>query len=87
MIEKVQRVFAERKILKYLNKTHITLIPKIQGPKKLSNYRPRSLCNTVNKVVTKIIVARLRPFLGQLISPLQTAFVLCRKGIDNAIIA
>ena len=59
MIEKVQRVFAERKILKYLNKTHITLIPKIQGPEKLSNYRPISLCNTVNKVVTKIIVARL----------------------------
>ena len=39
------------------------------------------------KVVTKIIVARLRPFLDKLISPLQTAFVQGRKGIDNIIIA
>jgi len=37
-------------------------------------------------VVAKIIVARLRPFLEKLISPLQTAFVPGRKGIDNAII-
>ena len=37
-------------------------------------------------MVTKIIVARLRPHLGKLISPLQTTFVSGRKGIDNAII-
>ena len=34
----------------------------------------------------KIIVARLGPYLEKFISPLQTAFVLGRKGIDNAII-
>ena len=39
------------------------------------------------KVVTKIIVARLRPYLGKLISPMQTAFVPGRKGTDNVIIA
>ena len=39
------------------------------------------------KVVTKIIVARLRPYLDKLISPMQTAFVPGRKGIDNIIIA
>ena len=38
------------------------------------------------KVITKIIVARLRPFLDKLISHLQTAFVPGRKGIDNVII-
>ena len=63
------------------------MIPKIQGPETLGNYRPISLCNTVYKVVTKIIVARLRPILDKLISPLQTAFVPGRKGIDNVIIA
>ena len=39
------------------------------------------------KVVTKIIVKRLRPFLPKLISPLQTTFVLERMGLDNMIIA
>ena len=39
------------------------------------------------KVVTKIIVERLRPFLDKFISPMQMAFVPGRKGIDNMIIA
>ena len=70
----------------YLNKTHIALIPKIQGPETLGNYRPISLCNTVYKIVTKVIVARLRPLLDKLISPVQAAFIPGRKGIDNTII-
>lgn len=69
-----------------LNTTHIALIPKIQGPESLGNYRPISLCNTIYKVVTKIIVARLRPHLEGLISPLQIAFVPGRKEVDNVII-
>ena len=52
----------------------------------MGNYKPISLCNIVYKIVTKVIVARLRPYLDKLISPLQVAFVPGRKGIDNAII-
>ena len=70
----------------YLNKTHLVLIPKIRGPETLRNYRPISLCNTTYKIVTKIIVNRIRPVLGNLISPMQTAFVPGRRGTDNAII-
>ena len=87
MIEEVKQIFSSGKMPEHLNKTLIALIPKIQGPEILGNYRPISLCNTVYKVVTKIIVARLRPFLDKLISPLQMAFVPSRKGIDNVIIA
>ena len=87
MIEEVQKIFADRRLPEDLNYTHIALIPKIQGPETLGNYRPISLCNTVYKVVTKIIVARLRPYLDKLISLMQTAFVPGRKGIDNIIIA
>ena len=83
----VKKVFFERRVPEYLNNTHIALIPKIQGPETLGNYRPISLCNTGYKIVTKIIVARLRPYLDKLISPLQAAFVPGRKGVDNAIIA
>ena len=87
VIEEVQKVFDDRRMPKALNSTHIALIPKIQGLETLGNYRPISLCNTVYKVVTKIIVARLRSYLNKLISPMQTVFVLGRKGIDNIIIA
>ena len=87
VIEEVRKIFEDRKVSEALNRTLIVLIPKIQGPETLGNYGPISLCNTVYKVVTKIIVARLRPFLDKLIPPMQTAFVPGRKGIDNMIIA
>ena len=70
----------------YLNKTLITLIPKCKNPESFYNYRPISLCNTIYKMVTKIIVVRIRPFLSKLVSPFQLAFVPRRKGIYNAII-
>ena len=85
VLEEVGKIFTERKMPEYLNRTHITLIPKVQGPEALGNYRPISLCNSVYKIVTKIINARLRPFLDKLISPLKSAFVLGRKSVDNAI--
>ena len=86
VVDVVKKAFTERVVPEYLNRTLITLIPKTQSPETLNNYRPISLCNTVYKIITKIIVARLRPYLDKLVSPLQTAFVPGRKGIDNAII-
>lgn len=70
VINEVKKVLAERRVLEYLNTTHIALIPKIQGPETLSSYRPISLCNMVYKIVSKIIVVRMRPYLDKLISPI-----------------
>ena len=84
--EEVMKVFRERKVPKYLNHTLIVLIPRIQGLETIGNYKPISLCNSVYKIITKIIVARIRPHLERLITPFQTAFILGRKGVDNTII-
>lgn len=86
MREEVEKVFIERKVPEYLNKTHIVLIPKIQGPKTIGNYRPISLCNSVYKIITKVIAARIRPHLDTLVSPYQISFIPRRRGVDNAII-
>lgn len=86
MVEEVKKIFRERKMPDKLNQTHIVLIPKIQGPETLGNYWPISFCNMTYKIVTKIIVVRLRPYLDKLISPLQSDFIPGRKGVDNAII-
>lgn len=86
VIDEVKLIFSSGKVPDYLNRTLITLIPKCPSPESIGNYRPISLCNSIYKVVTKIIVARLRPHLLDLVSPLQTAFVPGRNGVDNAII-
>ncbi|OMO86355.1 reverse transcriptase [Corchorus capsularis] len=68
------------------NGTLISLIPKCHGLTNLSQFRPISLCNTIYKLVTNILVLRLRPFLNKLICPLQSSFIPGRQGIDNVVI-
>lgn len=80
------QIFASSKMPEYLNQTLITLVPKCNNPESFNNYQPISLCNTVYKLVLKILVARIRPLLANLVSPFQTVFVSRRKGVDNAII-
>jgi len=84
--EEVRKVFTDCKMPEYLNRTNVVLIPKMAGPKSLGNYRPISLCNIVYKIVTKILVARIRSFLDKLVSPLQSAFMPGRRSVDNAIV-
>ena len=87
VVKEVCHIFSTGKMPEYLNKTLISLIPKCLGPETLNQFRPISLCNTVYKIVTKIIVSRFRPIIGNLVSPFQAAFVPGRRGLDNVIIA
>ena len=70
VVKEIQKIFKEKIVLKVLNRTHIALIPKVQGPELLNNYKPISLCNSVYKIITKVIMARLRPHLDQVVNPL-----------------
>ena len=83
----VKQIFANQKIPDYLNQTLIALIPKQLGPETVSHFRPISLCNTVYKIVLKILVHRIKPLLPRLISPMQAAFLEGRRGSNNVIIA
>ena len=85
VIEEILAVFHSKHIPNYLNQTLVVVIPKREGPKTLSYFRPISLCSTIYKVISKITVNRIRPHMHHLISPLQAAFILGRKGLDNII--
>lgn len=82
----VKKAFFSCKVLEFLNQTLVTVILKCSSPVHLNNYRPISLYNTTYKMITKIIVARIRPFKTDLVFPFQTTIVPRRKGVDNAII-
>nr|KYP53392.1 Retrovirus-related Pol polyprotein LINE-1 [Cajanus cajan] len=64
----------------------VTLIPKCEDPKRLKDFRPISLCNVIHKLISKVLVIRLRPWLNELVSPLQTSFISGRSPVDNAIV-
>ena len=83
----MKQIFASQKVPNYLNQTLIALIPKQLGPETVSQFRPISLCNTVYKIISRILVNRIRPLLPRLISPMQAAFLQGRRGADNIIIA
>lgn len=59
----VKNRFSTSSVPKEINRTLIALIPKIDQPTSINQFRPISLCNVGYKIVTKIIVARLRPLL------------------------
>ncbi|KAL0416027.1 UNVERIFIED_CONTAM: hypothetical protein Slati_3434600 [Sesamum latifolium] len=67
--------------------TSIALIPKVKNPSKWSEYQSISLCNTSNKILTKLLNDRLKLILLSLIVPNQSSFVPQRQIGDNILLA
>lgn len=87
IVRAVKDFFLSRIMPEGVNDTAIVLIPKVDQPMKLKDFRPISLCNVLYKVVSKCLVNRLRPLLDELVSQSQSAFVPGRMITDNALLA
>nr|TKR79420.1 hypothetical protein D5086_0000272600 [Populus alba] len=67
--------------------TLVVLILESERPTTFKQFRPISLCNVIYKLITKVLVNRLRPFLDDLIGPLQSNFIPGHSTSNNALIA
>ena len=57
----IQAFFHFGSLLKAFNQTFITLIPKIPNSEEVSHFRPINLCNVLYKIISRVIVNRLKP--------------------------
>jgi hypothetical protein len=87
IINAVKLFFVTGRMPDGVNDTAIVLIPKVDQPETLKDFRPISLCTVMYKVIAKCMVNRLRPILGEIISLNQSAFVPGRLITDNALVA
>lgn len=79
-------MFRVWKIPEEINNTYICLIRRTPNPASITQYRTISLCNTTYKIITKIIVNRIKPLLSSLIEPPQSSFLANRRASDNAML-
>ncbi|KAK2418273.1 hypothetical protein QL285_040487 [Trifolium repens] len=75
------------KLTKGLNSTFIALIPKVDSPQRLNDFRPISLVGSLYKIMAKLLANRLRMVIGSVISETQTTFVKDRQILDGVLIA
>ncbi|KAL4298591.1 hypothetical protein AHAS_Ahas17G0016200 [Arachis hypogaea] len=83
----ITHLWEEPASIQEVNQTLITLIPKVNQPEYITQFRPIALCNVVYKCLSKILVERIKPTLASRIAPNQSSFIQGRMIHDNIIIA
>ena len=85
-IAAIQFFFDRGSLPRCINATRIALVPKVENPTCMNDYRPISCCNVMYKCISKILATRLKTILPEVIGPSQAAFVPGRQISDNILL-
>lgn len=83
----IQDFFRTWRLLKSVNTTIITLIPKSKTATTIRDYRPIACCNVLYKIISKVISNRMSNVISWLVGDEKFAFVPGRYIHDNTILA
>ncbi|KAL9243905.1 hypothetical protein vseg_017742 [Gypsophila vaccaria] len=86
VIAAIKDFFAHKRMLKKINSTSLVLIPNVQRPKNVSQFRPIAYCNVLYKVISKLLCERLAAVLPLLVDINQGAFIHSRNIQENILI-
>jgi hypothetical protein len=87
VVAAIKGFFLSGLLLKEVNATILTLVPKKINPSSMGDFRPIACCNVIYKCITKIIANRMLPLLGDLVSINQSAFIPNRSIFENVLLA
>lgn len=83
----VRVAFEEGKVDEGLVEVLAVLIPKVDQPTTIRDFRPISLCNVTYKLITKVLVNHIRLFLNDTVGPMQNEFLPGHGTMDNVFLA
>ncbi|KAK5834954.1 hypothetical protein PVK06_010634 [Gossypium arboreum] len=70
-----------------INCSFIALIPKLDNPSEIFDFRPIFLVSSLYKIIAKILSRRIRMVISDLVSETQCAFIKGRQIFDGILIA
>lgn len=83
----IHGIFTTRQFTVADNKSMICLLPKVSHPEILAHFRLIALCNTLSKLVMKVLANRLKPLMLKLTGCQQASFIPGQQAVDNVVIA
>lgn len=66
-----------------INTTWVSMIPKVNNPSKILEYRPISVVGCLYKIKYKVLANRLKPIIGDVSSENQTWFIKNKLIFDG----
>ncbi|GKV49682.1 hypothetical protein SLEP1_g56420 [Rubroshorea leprosula] len=74
------------RLVRGLNSSFLTYIPKKLSPRELKDFRPISLIGCMYKLLAKVLANRLKDVMPGIISETQSAFVGGRQLVDSVLV-